>query len=425
MIGTDCKFKNNNKTHCAFCRAFGSAVCRGTSAPVQREDGNNHGWDLIIPTETKTETITYNDMKYLFKKWHAMFILALSGCMFASCDMMEQDNDDCPYGLYLTFKYDYNLQRADMFNDHVGSVTLYVFDEDGKLVKTQEESNIGGVAPLRDKGYAMHVTDLAPGSYKFIALAGQKPYEDMLQAGRAKFVRADMPLGSDMTNLNVRLERAQVGADMYDIVNNRQPLDTLWHGIEVKGFEVSATHATYGEISLVRDTKHINVSLRELDDPTTMSINNYDIRITDRNSHILYDNSLDETATVVYTPYVTWDTEDSAPAIGADGEQLAGVGKIGHADIMTSRILSHDNVADDGVLAITNKLTGVQVAMLNLPDLLCQLRSFADRSYSKQEFLDRGYDYQVALFLRGDKLEYINISISILGWSKRIQLEEL
>lgn len=80
--------------------------------------------------------------------------MLLAAAAFTSCGMMEDDLKDCPYGLYVSFKYDYNLQRADMFNDHVGSVTLYIFDEQGKLVKTQEESNVGAVAPLKDAGYA-------------------------------------------------------------------------------------------------------------------------------------------------------------------------------------------------------------------------------------------------------------------------------
>lgn len=52
----------------------------------------------------------------------------------ASCDMWHTDTDDCPTGIYVKFKYDYNLQRADMFNDHVGAVTLYVYDENGNFV---------------------------------------------------------------------------------------------------------------------------------------------------------------------------------------------------------------------------------------------------------------------------------------------------
>ena len=370
-------------------------------------------------------------MKYSVKKPFKWLCCALfAAAAFTSCDMMEEDLSDCPTGLYLTFKYDYNLQRADMFNDHVGSVTVYVFDEQGKLVKTQEESNVGGVAPLANPGYAMHITDLEPGKYQFLALAGQKPYGDMLETSRAKFIRTDMPKGCDMTQLGIQLERTQTAADTYDIVNNSQPLDTLWHGMLTTPVEVyphESNKASYATIPLMRDTKKINVSLRELDDPTKMDIANYDMTITDRNSTLLWDNTVDETTgTVVYRPHATWNTDDRTPALDHNGNPVDGVGKIGHADFMTSRLIYHDDPADDGVLTITNKTTGMNVVNVNLPDLLSRLANYDDlHRYEPQEFLDRGYDYQLEFFIKGDKLAYVNISISVLGWSKRIQFEEL
>ena len=93
---------------------------------------------------------------------------------------------------------------------------------------------------------------------------------------------------------------------------------------------------------------------------------------------------------------------------------------------MTSRLIYHDDPADDGVLTITNKTTGMNVVNVNLPDLLSRLANYDDlHRYEPQEFLDRGYDYQLEFFIKGDKLAYVNISISVLGWSKRIQFEEL
>lgn len=73
-------------------------------------------------------------MKYLsIKRLTWLCIAALSTPVFTSCDMMTEDRDDCPMGLYLNFKYDYNLERADMFNDHVGAVDVYVFDETASM----------------------------------------------------------------------------------------------------------------------------------------------------------------------------------------------------------------------------------------------------------------------------------------------------
>ena len=195
----------------------------------------------------------------------------------------------------------------------------------------------------------------------------------------------------------------------------------------VQVYPYESNRASYATVDLVRDTKKINVTLREIEDPTDLDIADYDMTITDRNSTLLWDNAVDEsTGTVVYTPHATWNTYDRTPAFDETGEVLDGVGVIGHADFMTSRIIYHENPADDGILVIRNNKTGVDVARLNLPDILSRLRTSEDRyRYSEQEFLDRGYDYQIDIFLNEGELDYVNISISVLGWSKRIQFEEL
>ena len=108
------------------------------------------------------------------KKWFAAWCGLTAACaMTTSCSMMQDDLDDCPTGLYLSFKYDYNLQRADMFNDHVGAVTVYVFDEEGRYVTKQEEANVPGHAPLSSPLYTMRMT-LAPGKYKFWYWPGRR-----------------------------------------------------------------------------------------------------------------------------------------------------------------------------------------------------------------------------------------------------------
>lgn len=366
-------------------------------------------------------------MKDMLTNWRmALCVLLLIGTM-TSCDMMHEDMDDCPMGLYLKFEYDYNLQRADMFNDHVGAVTLYVFDENGKFVMKQEEHNTSLAAPLASPSYTMHVTGLQPGRYKMVALAGQKAYDEMLTTQRAKFVREEPKAGDDMETLEVKLDKTSDGQGGYDVVNNSLPLDTLWHGMQLEPLEVSDTRPTYGTISLVRDTKKINVTLREIDDPTTMDIDDYDMTIIDHNSHILWDNSLDETDRVTYKPHMTWNTEDREPAYGSNGEPLEGVGRIGHADFMTSRILYHEDAKDDAVLAITDRETGHDVVVVNLPDLLCRNRISEEFIYTPQEFLDRGYDYRLDFYLKGGKLNYVYITVSVnmLSWSKRVQIEEL
>ena len=60
------------------------------------------------------------NVRHIIEKSLQMIVVA---ALFTSCDMMKEDRDDCPTGLYVNFVYDYNIQRADMFKDHVGSVS--------------------------------------------------------------------------------------------------------------------------------------------------------------------------------------------------------------------------------------------------------------------------------------------------------------
>lgn len=368
-------------------------------------------------------------MRDMIKKWFAVWCGLISGALTASCDMMHDETEDCPTGLYLSFKYDYNLQRADMFNDHVGAVSVYVFDETGHYVTCREVKNEGDYRPLADPLYAMHM-DLAPGRYQFLVLAGQCCYDDMLASDRARFLRALPESGDSLCEVGVHLEcesRTFSGGTLNWVDNGGLPLDTVWHGMECTPVEVFGQRPTYHKISLMRNTKKINVSLRELDDPTDMDVENYDMKIVDRNMQLRWDNSVDESmGPVVYQPHDTWNTDDRTPVRAASDDTDAVMGKIAHADFMTSRIMYHEDPADDGVLSITDKRNGNEIVRVNLPDMLSRLRSSEEiYRYSPQEFLDRGYDYQMDFFLKGGELAYVNIGISVLNWSVRVQFEEL
>lgn len=108
------------------------------------------------------------------KFWKIFNYIAASlvlSTLFASCSLIEDDYPAC--GLDLYFRYDYNLQRANMFPDHVGSVSAYVYDANDKLVAQQTESICNGQSPFKRDGYHMHFT-LPKGQYKVVAVAFQK-----------------------------------------------------------------------------------------------------------------------------------------------------------------------------------------------------------------------------------------------------------
>lgn len=375
-------------------------------------------------------------MKQTIRKWISALSLAVMAlAAVTSCSMMHQDLSDCPVGLYLTLKYDYNLQRANMFSDHVGEVTVYVYDEQGNFVTKQTETNTEGYAPLKSPVYSMHMK-LPEGKYKFIVLAGQKSYESMMAEPGAKFVRNEPQPGDPMENLWVELGHTPLEGEqegLFEVKNEGLPLDTIWHGMLTEPVEVFEASPTYDTISLVRNTKHINITIREMADPTKMDIADYELKITDSNAKLRWDNTVGETDRLVYKPYRTWNTDDKEPAVDMNGDPLEGVGHTGHADFMTSRIIWRSDTRNGreeskAILSVTynDKANGKkEVIKVDLADMLARLATSAETMYSPQEFLDRGYDYRMSFYLLNGEWRYTLLSIDVLGWTVRIDNVEL
>jgi len=78
------------------------------------------------------------------------------------------------------------------------------------------------------------------------------------------------------------------------------------------------------------------------------------------------------------------------------------------------------------VLYIYNKVTNTDVAEINLTEFLAQGRNAYDLyAYSKQEYLDRSYDYYLDFFIKNDTWQYAEVRINVLSWVKRIQNTDL
>lgn len=353
-------------------------------------------------------------------------LLALAAvATLAACDMMKEDGDDTYCAVFVNFKYDYNLQRADMFKDHVGGLTLYVFDSEGHFVRSYENNNIPAMGrPLRDGSYAycMRIDDLPDGDYRFVALANQKPYDETLTTAGAKYKRSTLAVGDDNERLTVRLDRTAGAAGDKAAVSNVAPLDTLWHGMTgTETIRAEEEGYTVTTISMVRDTKMLTIGLHNLDESDRMDIDadDFDIFIVDNNGQLAYNNSLQDDEDLVYTPFRRWNTYST----DATGQRLDATA---HASITFNRLVWHEQPDENALLIIRNRTTGKEVAAINLTDFLAQGRNAYDQyAYSRQEYLDRSYDYYMDFFIRNDRWQYAEVRINVLSWAKRIQNVEL
>lgn len=407
-----------------------------------------------------------------------LFILCALLVGIASCSMMEEDYSQCAEpGLYVNFTYDYNTQRADMFKDHVGAVTLYIYDELGHKVAERTVSNSATEQPLSQYGYRMHFdeSELPAGKYRLQAIGMQKDWDEALATPGAKYRRTPV---ADTTSLVIKLDREEAvlpGTEQH-AVSNVAPLDTLWHTLKVmsdaprnslaQGYigmtDVESTFTpkkttapytiypiadqlvtveqgmvTYATVSLIRDTKHLNISMRHLDNPQLMDAADYDVYIVDNNGALASNNmllsDLTHTDSLRYTPYAAWTTEFTKdgvtvldPAhmdITTDDPDMQ---RAAHYDLMFNRIMYHKNVGENAQLFIVNRDSGKMVAHLNLPYILAEARTaYEIYNYSPQEYLDREYEYRLDFLLKGDTWAFVTVSIDVLSWSKRIQNVDL
>lgn len=386
----------------------------------------------------------------------------------ASCTMIQDSVDYCPTGLYVRFVYDYNTARADMFKDHVGHVRLYVYDEQDHKVAERSVSNTTASAPLADYGYALHLdpSELKPGRYRLQAVAMQRDWDTAAAATGARYRHeAEVTHGEAMRITLDHDPDVIPGTEQHLVDHKSLPLDTLWHTLKVQSHAptdgvaplaiqrtsrpysvypldeqyvtVTDNMATYATISLIRDTKHLNITMRHLDFPDDVFHQDYELTLVDDNATLLHDNALAPADSLRYTPYAAWTTrftdggvivDPTVPRADAGDDAPDGLRyqRTAHYNLMFNRLMYNDDAARSAILQVRNLNSGKVVARINLPYMLAEGRAAYELyGYSPQEYLDREYDYHLNLFLKGESWAYCDIVVNVLSWSKRHQNEEL
>lgn len=389
-------------------------------------------------------------------------MLSISSC---TAIMDDEDLTGCPTGDFtVQFVYDYNIQRGDLFRDHVGDVTLYVFDESGNLVTQRHVTDRKAISDRNNRfGITLRAAntygaaDLVAGQkYRFLAVAGQKagavfPTSEALPLTFSDnavscYRQTEMKPGMHFTDLNLALDRAQnADAKGRFLVGDTQPLDTLWHTLGALPNGVDNTNTQEGwntdtlvtirpnivdsinvvksqpqdtlTLTLIRDTKHLHVSLHELDAPGGVHADDYEVFIEDANGRMDWQNNILADQPLVYRPYAQRE-EDMTDA------GVAGI--TAHWDLMFNRIIFHEHNTDDAKLYIVRKADDMKVACLSLPRILAYSRIAHDYYHlTSQGYLDREYNYNLSFYLKNGQWEstevWVATEIEVLSWSIRAE----
>lgn len=370
-----------------------------------------------------------------------MLALVATTGLLASCKgLIYEYEGNCDDTVEIYLKYDYNTARADMRADHVGYAVVYAVDHNGNVAASQTVSG----REVHDKNLNVVFSGLQPGRYTFTALAMQRPYEDCVKGQGARW-RVEFPsVSSAVSGLNARLDRS-AAADAEGLHHVDAPkvgLDTLWIGQSIKagGVEVLPVEQQRGNVlrdtvSLVRDTKYLHLTLHQVENRADIYDTDFSVRIVDANGHLAWDNGLIADETLLYTPFAQWTTAMSESGAAYDSEQEAQqapasdpiVERAAHFDISFGRLMYY--TAMEGVnanLQIVSNETSETVVDINLPYYLAFGRdAYAIHNYSRQEFLDREYDYHLDFFLQDGEWKYLTLKVNVMPWVKRIQHNDL
>lgn len=370
-----------------------------------------------------------------------MVMVALTAMTQSSCSMMTEDLAECVTTVSVVFKYDYNIERADMFHDHVGSVRLFVVDDaTNQVVKDTTVSNRDDLDAIRQNDgryYTMQLSGITPDrSYRFVAYALQRPYDETARMGSDRFEGTFPQLHADVTTLGMSLTHGATpdSEGRHAVTAPTCGLDTLWMGHTTKPFFVPFSpnrHQNIADtISMVRDTKYLQVLLHQSKDPADLYADDYEVEIVAANANLAWNNTVLDSPTLLYTPHFSRTVE----SYGLDADQKEVVtARTPYYEISFSRLMCYEGTdfPKNAKLHLIRKAKGTEprevIAVLNLPHSLAMGRTqYAWYHYSEQEYLDREYNYRLDFYILGGKVEDVFLtSVNITPWSIRLQNEKL
>lgn len=353
-------------------------------------------------------------------KRHSPFVLYAAivslPLLLLSCSMMEDDRSDCPdcrNTLRVMLRYDYNIQRANMFGDQVEEATVFVVDPvTGTVVDLQTMGSTTDVHPMSNPSFAFNFEGLAPGRYRLYATGRS--------AAEASFITTAPQLAESISKLQFTVPTTDDGQRF--VVNDLR-LDTLWNTLKPIDITVPENEPTEATIPLMRLTNDLSVVVFRRDGSLDNGHEHYDVSVTDETQTLGYDNEPSATTPLVYRPFAAWTTETTTD--GTLAERNA------HYDLSLFRLLVHpDDARHNPRLIIRNHETGHEIVNIDLCYYLALARNaYETQHYSTQEYLDREYDYRLDFGIAGQGSEetwkYMTIRINVLSWAIRIQNEEL
>lgn len=323
----------------------------------------------------------------VLKKISLSFAVILAAVMLYSCSSINQYPENC--GVYLQFVYDHNMEYVDSFNPQVGSVNIYVFDENGNFLFEKSSDS----ADLVDGNKMLILGDAVSGKYQVLSVGGLCDH----------FSISDIN-GVGLTTGTANLQDFQLACVRTSSTVEHQ-INDLWFGNVIQ-IDYNLKRDIH-KVTFLKNTNRFNVTLVKQgteEEITATASYSYTVEIvTPEGAAYSWNNQPLSNESVTYKPYY----------IGVN-EEGAWLG-----NLSTVRLLDS---GDDYRLRVKNMTTGQMLWDYDLMKLLRHGMKSTRPDGSElpfQEYLDRKSVWDLAILYKGDDSDpnsFIALGLHMGDW---------
>ena len=297
-----------------------------------------------------------------------------------SCTSIDETLSECQ--LYVSFRYDYNMEFTDAFAAQVNRVDVFVFDKDGTFIMKKSEQG----KTLGSGSYRMQL-QLPIGEYRIATWAGMSDAFEMPEPVAGK---------STLEDLTVKMKREE------SLIHNKV-LEPLWYG-GIQTVNFTGKQEQTETVRLIKVTNKFRFILQKSGPGEELDMNDCLFEIRADNGYYDWNNDLLDDDMISYQPYHLEKVED--------------VGIV--AEMNTMRLLEHKKV----YLTLTRKSDSKELMKVDLiPYLL--LTKMEGHNIPAQEYLDRQSEYAIVFFYNPELLNFLSTKIMINGWTIWLKGEDL
>ena len=297
-----------------------------------------------------------------------------------SCTSIDETLSECQ--LYVSFRYDYNMEFTDAFATQVNRVDVFVFDKDGTFIMKKSEQG----KTLGSGSYRMQL-QLPIGEYRIATWAGMSDAFEMPEPVAGK---------STLEDLTVKMKREE------SLIHNKV-LEPLWYG-EIQTVNFTGKQEQTETVRLIKVTNKFRFILQKSGPGEELDMNDCLFEIRADNGYYDWNNDLLDDDMISYRPYYLEKVEDVGIVV----------------EMNTMRLLEHKKV----YLTLTRKSDGKELMRIDLiPYLL--LTKMEGHNIPAQEYLDRQSEYAIVFFYNPELLNFLSTKIMINGWTIWLKGEDL